>query len=1845
MIDWSKLGPSSSPGPAAPSTTVPVAPAVPGSLSQPVPTVPKVTPVVTGNGYHPLSQQQVDSLDPGERIGRGIDFLGDKLFGQNNGSLLGGVPLFGDIVGAAGKFGHGLGDALVAKPIEITAHVASSVPLGWLPGGADDNFNQIGEWAKTHDPQVYEKWQAVQALGEADKLQGGNLKANFNMEVAQYLDDQLQESQLGTTPTLALGRAGVGSLGGAFAGAITGWLGLASNTSQRALGGIGAFDPNGQHGGDNRLNRVEESAARLDAGQEVSDIEKQAVEAWRSGAWSMNHAQDFLVSHGQGITRNPIGQAIGSALLDPLTYATVGAGSIAKAGQVGARIAEAGGEATTVYQKLGKTVYDLQSVQTPIGKELGGAFRIARGLIDPLAVYKPSTVQRAVTDMFNGAAINGFWRGYGPKTVQDMRAIGRELGKTSEMDSDIASYSIDQATLLAARKVQRDALNEGLGIELVHSNVDDIAGTVAQNAGRDAETEMTDHILTISKNTFTAEEDASLAGRIAASYGGDAATWSTRIKGMANELKSALHAVTYKRAEVEFEQARSLIKPEDYKGDLPLANMVLMSRDTLDNVTAEGVINDIRAILKDENTPAKIAAATEKWNAEARRYPAMENIGYAPGGQEQLTDLVNELEKTLKGGGLSRRATEEELNDPALRSIRDMLDRHTLPADQVAEPIPGTWTKHPWAEPVSVEWLSKMTPHNPTTEAHIEQLMKSIEERGFDSPIEMAYSQESKAIIQDEGTHRLEAARRLGLEEVPVTFQRYRHALNEAAVERGNTMKVPGIEPDEFGYVRGNLKPSEIGVPVGKFPAAKPLWNVGFRPDEEVAWGLKRERATGRYIIDRDPTISHVVNATPGRQPFSDTTRNVLGQIIGKSKAERLNKPIDSIEAYANTLRDGVTGQRLVKNMERRFEKSTFDAGIPKPISKEIWAKARDVAGLDYTTIRGIKPGNLWEAVADIVPRDLKLADGTYLNEHVIMDHLLEAAEGDLRIMGVTSVLSQRMRNQLREWGDGSNWAGQMTVTMYNKLRYAQPMFLIQRITDAPYYSILYGVTPVGKGALSEANKALQAITDNLGRTGLARHFSMDMPEFATRANFTNGIKSAMQQAGLLEHKLDKIIRAPDEIIANNMTNMLHARLGDMVRGALENLAKAAEKDPALKAEMLQAGDVLTNSFADWRRIYSEQAGRVLDDNEVGLRYLQDQLNGWRRVVNEDGTLNFDRILHEGEMAMPSDIGSIGPIRPDMIAQRLGYPDALTLRNDVTGQLKKIEGEYIKVPGEHDIAWLEERMRTELRAHPDTTRRAVAYFGDTWDNFWSHLEQGVEVGGLDISPHYAKEAQDLIAIWARDRGMDPWEYLSGVMATNIGAKDLETHMGQLMAFLKSGKAQQPLEEWTKIFRSTLDVSAQKDLLREFESAVNVEDVLSVPTPGAAGVDAKGNAVMPKGYTADPGYVYRIESLTKARGGWPKKTGVSVKADPFYFDGSPGQGVFRTKMDPAKLSTTGAVTTGGANGLTPKHIPPEQIEMLDPSGNWVALTPDPMDTIMAKDFPEAVRQRLLSDTEHPNPEVESYIRQFSKWVQDSIQGELGSRTRSDLRRLVEQVPTAGAVPYNRSQALVISLLKNKIEDAQQDVFRLAEMQTKRTVLERSLNHPLFGLYPASYMWGKVLPETVKFLAKNPYAATYTIANVQRSIAIQREYDHDIEDKISAVDRSAGAFLLDYLTPGLPWSDHEARMSPMVRDIFNGKPEMIWPDELRTVDPRRWVNQVSETVGELPGAIDTLTAPAAPPQPSWAKGLQNLQGAPAANGATAPAEITGPTRASALAPILSDDLSRLQSILLQGESPEQ
>jgi hypothetical protein len=389
-IDLSKLvAPGESTTPFGPTTSL----TVPSSNLDPTGGVPA--------GPEPGSQAAIDAMSPWDRAGRGLDVMGAALFGQGNGSWLGGVPIVGDAGRALKPVGdliHGAGDLSLIKPFEIGGNALSHVPLGWLPGGADENFNMFGDYMKANDPEAYQTWLAVKANSDADFLGGGNMKADFNMRAAEFYDDQTKNGVLGSNPILGMGRAGVGSLGGGLSHAIQGWLGLAGGEAQGFLGHAGVFNPdrgtpttiqkaiadkqavgqttdaaeyaikqfqsgafseqqaNDYLASSGQGSRVVESLARIERGGEANDVERKAAEAFKTGEWTEEHANDYIVSHGSSITRNPIGQIAGSVLTDPLTYATIGAGSIAKAGKVGADVLEGGVGAASKYEKLGVLV-------------------------------------------------------------------------------------------------------------------------------------------------------------------------------------------------------------------------------------------------------------------------------------------------------------------------------------------------------------------------------------------------------------------------------------------------------------------------------------------------------------------------------------------------------------------------------------------------------------------------------------------------------------------------------------------------------------------------------------------------------------------------------------------------------------------------------------------------------------------------------------------------------------------------------------------------------------------------------------------------------------------------------------------------------------------------------------------------------------------------------------------------------------------------------------------------------------------------------------------------------------------------------------------------------------------------------------------------------------------------------------------------------------------------------------------------------------------------------------------------------------------------------------------------
>ena len=86
-----------------------------------------------------------------------------------------------------------------------------------------------------------------------------------------------------------------------------------------------------------------------------------------------------------------------------------------------------------------------------------------------------------------------------------------------------------------------------------------------------------------------------------------------------------------------------------------------------------------------------------------------------------------------------------------------------------------------------------------------------------------------------------------------------------------------------------------------------------------------------------------------------------------------------------------------------------------------------------------------------------------------------------------------------------------------------------------------------------------------------------------------------------------------------------------------------------------------------------------------------------------------------------------------------------------------------------------------------------------------------------------------------------------------------------------------------------------------------------------------------------------------------------------------------------------------------------------------------------------------------------------------------------------------------------------------------------------------------MWGKILPELVRFVAKEPFgirtgALAYGANDVYKSIAMQRELDPAFDKKINAIGASPAAFMLGYMLPAVPW-DVPAVLPGWAREIAN------------------------------------------------------------------------------------------------------
>ena len=133
----------------------------------------------------------------------------------------------------------------------------------------------------------------------------------------------------------------------------------------------------------------------------------------------------------------------------------------------------------------------------------------------------------------------------------------------------------------------------------------------------------------------------------------------------------------------------------------------------------------------------------------------------------------------------------------------------------------------------------------------VDSIKNSLLQEGFRNPLKVSYNINDRYAYLGEGNHRLIAAQELGLTHVPVTVYRYGESSSYGYKGRGWAKQFPGVEPDQFGYVPGNMTPTQIGLTHPSNVRTASVNGQGY--DAPVDSNLHAETEENpQYIIDQD---------------------------------------------------------------------------------------------------------------------------------------------------------------------------------------------------------------------------------------------------------------------------------------------------------------------------------------------------------------------------------------------------------------------------------------------------------------------------------------------------------------------------------------------------------------------------------------------------------------------------------------------------------------------------------------------------------------------------------------------------------------------------------------------------------------------------------------------------------------------------------------------------------------------------------------------------------------------------------------------------------------------------------
>lgn len=167
-------------------------------------------------------------------------------------------------------------------------------------------------------------------------------------------------------------------------------------------------------------------------------------------------------------------------------------------------------------------------------------------------------------------------------------------------------------------------------------------------------------------------------------------------------------------------------------------------------------------------------------------------------------------------------------------------------------------------------------------------------------------------------------------------------------------------------------------------------------------------------------------------------------------------------------------------------------------------------------------------------------------------------------------------------------------------------------------------------------------------------------------------------------------------------------------------------------------------------------------------------------------------------------------------------------------------------------------------------------------------------------------------------------------------------------------------------------------------------------------------------------------------------------------------------------------------------------------------------------------------------------------------------------------------------------RESFRQSSMQAFKTHYFSPERGFLERTINHPYLGLYPASYMWGKVLPEFARFLLKRPFGLNAPLVGYAAMTRVQEEMGAWIATDPEFAKALEGnkdfIYLINVLMPGDPtnlvanapaWARHlsQQQRAGGVRDPQRFAEKEFQDSFSYAIGPIRSFNVASKAVGDL------------------------------------------------------------------------